>query len=64
MRHPSDRQYPLLVHTSLEGARSGAAAGRSAAEIVAAYTFPDRYSDFAAPTGRLEQIVPLMLEGR
>ena len=45
-------------------AHEGRAAGRSAAEIVAGYKLPDRYSDFAAPTGRLQQIVPLLLEGR
>ena len=42
----------------------GRAAGRSAAEIIRNYTLPDRYSEFAAPTGRLQQIVPLLLEGR
>ena len=45
-------------------AHAGRAAGRSAAEIVQSYTLPDRYSDFAAPAGRLQQIVPLILEGR
>ena len=45
-------------------AHEGRAAGRSAAEIVAGYKLPDRYADFAAPTGRLQQIVPLLLEGR
>ena len=49
----------LLLHT-----HQGRAAGRSAAEIVRSYTLPDRYSEFAAPTGRLEMIVPLILEGR
>ena len=42
----------------------GRAGGRSAAEIIRNYTLPDRYNDFAAPTGRLQQIVPLLLEGR
>ena len=49
----------LLLQT-----HQGRAAGRSAAEIVRSYTLPDRYSEFAAPTGRLEMIIPLILEGR
>ena len=48
----------------LRQVHEGRAAGRSAAEIIRNYTLPDRYSDFAAPTGRLQQIVPLLLEGR
>ena len=42
----------------------GRAAGRSAAEIAAGYALPDRYGEFAAPTGTLRRIVSLVLEGR
>ncbi len=45
-------------------AHQGRAAGRSAAEIAASYAQPDRYSEFEAPTGTLQRIVSLMLEGR
>ena len=56
--------YAGFYNDLLLQVHEGRAAGRSAAEIVAAYTLPDRYADFAAPTNRLQQIVPLMLEGR
>ena len=56
--------YAGFYNDLLMQAHEGRAAGRSAAEIVAGYALPDRYSDFAAPTGRLQQIVPLLLEGR
>ena len=56
--------YAGFYNDLLRQAHEGRAAGRSAAEIVRSYTLPDRYSEFAAPTGRLQQIVPLVLEGR
>ena len=56
--------YAGFYNDLLMQTQRGGAAGRSAAEIVSSYALPDRYSDFAAPTGRLEQIVPLILEGR
>ena len=56
--------YAGFYDDLLMQAHQGRAAGRSAAEIVASYALPDRYADFAAPTGRLEMIIPLMLEGR
>ena len=56
--------YAGFYNDLLMQANEGRAAGRSAAEIVGNYALPDRYSDFAAPAGRLQQIVPLILEGR
>ena len=49
----------LLAH-----AQEGAAAGRSVAETVAAYSVPDEYGDFQAPANRVESIVRLVYEGR
>ena len=56
--------YAGFYNDLLAQTQQGKAAGQSAAEIISNYSLPDRYSDFAAPTNRLEQIVPLMLEGR
>ncbi len=56
--------YAGFYNDLLMQAHEGRAAGRSAAEIIAGYKLPDRYADFAAPAGRLQQIVPLLLEGR
>ena len=56
--------YAGFYNDLLMQTQQGKATGRSAAEIVSSYSLPERYSDFAAPTNRLEQIVPLILEGR
>ena len=56
--------YAGFYNDILMKTQQGKAAGRSAAEIISSYSLPDRYRDFAAPTNRLEGIVPLMLEGR
>ena len=56
--------YAAFYDDLLTRAQEGAAAGRSVAETVAAYSVPDRYSDFQAPANRVESIVQLIYEGR
>ena len=56
--------YAGFYNDLLTRAQEGAAAGRSVAETVAAYSVPDEYRDFQAPADRLESIVQLIYEGR
>ena len=56
--------YAAFYDDLLTRAQEGAAAGRSVAETVAAYSVPEQYSDFQAPANRVEQIVGLVYEGR
>ncbi len=56
--------YAAFYNDLLARAQAGAAAGRSVAETVAAYTVPAEYSDFQAPQNRVESIVRLVYEGR
>ncbi|MCY4660939.1 MAG: MBL fold metallo-hydrolase [Acidobacteria bacterium] len=45
-------------------AQNGKAAGRSVDEVVAAYSVPDEYSDFAAPEQSLRTTVQYVFDGR
>ena len=56
--------YAAFYDDLLTRAQAGAEAGQSVEETVAAYSVPEEYSDFQAPTGRVEQIVGLIYEGR
>ena len=56
--------YAGLYNDLLTRVQQEAANGRSPAEIVDAYTVPDRYRDFQAPANRVESIVQLIHDGR
>ena len=45
-------------------AQNGQAAGRSVDDVVAAYSVPDEYSDFAAPEQSLQTTVQYIFDGR
>ena len=45
-------------------AQNGQAAGRSVDDVVAAYSVPDEYSDFAAPEQSLQTTVQYVFDGR
>ncbi len=45
-------------------AQNGKAAGRSVDDVVAAYSVPDEYRDFAAPEGSLRTTVQYVYDGR
>jgi hypothetical protein len=56
--------YAGFYNDLLTRVQEGAAAGRSVAETVAAYSVPDRYGDFEAPANRVASIVQLIYDGR
>lgn len=56
--------YAGFYNDLLTRVQQEAANGRSPAEIVDAYTVPDRYRDFQAPANRVESIVQLIHDGR
>ena len=56
--------YAAFYHDLFTKAQQGKEAGRSVAETVAAYSAPDQYSDFQAPTNRVEMVVRLIYDGQ
>ena len=68
--NPTPVTWPEFVDFSgfyndvVSKAQNGKAAGRSVDDVVAAYSVPDEYSDFAAPEQSVRTTMQYVYEGR